>query len=546
MQRNKKNCLENTKMNTLYEELKSYSDSDYYPFHMPGHKRRDMAESAKAMPDECTTATNGCKAIADGCQTVTDGSKALPYGIDITEIEGFDDLHHAHGILRAAQERAAGLYHADKTHFLVNGSTVGIISAICGTTKKGDTILVARNCHKSVYHAIYLNELCPVYLYPRFDTRTHLNAEFEAQAVLEALNEHPEIRAVVIVSPTYDGVVSDVAAIAEIAHAKGVPLIVDEAHGAHFGFHSAFPKNANMLGADVVIHSVHKTLPSLTQTALLHINGALVNRERIVRYLDMLQSSSPSYVLMAGIDSCMELLERRGGELFDAYVEKLMKLRRDLKELSHLKLVEAENYDISKVVISVENADITSRELYETLLSRYHLQIEMVAGTYVLAMTSIADTKEGFERLTNALLSIDNKVGSEKSEAAGETELVIGKQPKLPVIYTVSKAQDMPAVSRQSLAWSDAIGHISLEYAYLYPPGSPLIVPGECISDEAVRLLFWYEAHGFSVEGLGREGYIEVLKEENDVNGIEVLKEENDSNGIEALKEENDIEVLDQ
>ena len=481
MQKQEKICLGNVKMNTLYSELKKYSNSDYYPFHMPGHKRRGIGEICEAA-----------------------GEAKIPYGIDITEIEGFDDLHHARGILKTAQERAAKVYGADETHFLVNGSTVGILSAICGITKKGDTILVARNCHKSVYHAIYLNELNPLYLYPRFDEETHLSAEIEPQRVAEALEEHPQIRAVVLVSPTYDGVVSDVAAISEAVHARGIPLIVDEAHGAHFGFHRAFPPNSNRLGADVVIHSVHKTLPSLTQTALLHINGNLVNRRRIAEYLDMLQTSSPSYVLMASIDSCVELLEKRGSGAFESYVKNLTELRNSLKELSHLKIIETGKYDPSKVVISVKNADITSKELYEMLLSEYHLQMEMTGGTYVLAMTSMGDTKEGFERLTNALFSIDNKIGS-------DTVDIIGKQPRLPAVLKISEAEDLPEEKRRRLAWKDAAGFISLEYAYLYPPGSPLIVPGERITGSAVRALFWYKEHGFSVEGIREEGSIEVM-----------------------------------
>ena len=187
-------------MATIYEKLKAYSDSDYYGFHMPGHKRKmHMSWDAD------------------------------PYTVDITEIEGFDDLHHAEGIMKEAQERAARIYHADETHFLVNGSTVGILSAIAGVTNKGDQILVARNCHKSVYHAIYMNELNPVYLYPRFDSELQLNIEISAEDVRRALNRYPQIRAVMMVSPTYDGIVSDVAEIAKAAHEKGLPLIVDEA-----------------------------------------------------------------------------------------------------------------------------------------------------------------------------------------------------------------------------------------------------------------------------------------------------------------------------
>lgn len=169
---------------------------------------------------------------------------------------------------------------------------------------------MARNCHKSVYHAIYLNELDPVYIYPKFDTEQGLSTEIDAEDVQKALEEHPKIRAVMIVSPTYDGVVSDIEKIAESVHEAGCLLIVDEAHGAHFGFDPYFPESANMYGADLVINSLHKTLPALTQTALLHVNGERVNRRKVKRYLDMLQTSSPSYILMASIDACIHLFGR--------------------------------------------------------------------------------------------------------------------------------------------------------------------------------------------------------------------------------------------
>lgn len=481
-------------MFTLYEKLKAYGDSDYYGFHMPGHKRN---------PGACALRDNIAAA-------------ALPYEIDITEIEGFDDLHHAEGLLKDAQERAARVYHADETHFLINGSTVGILSAIAGTVKKGDTILVARNCHKSVYHAIYMNELNPVYLYPGFDKEAYLNTEISVQDVRDALESHPEIRAVVIVSPTYDGVVSDVRAIADATHEKGVPLIVDEAHGAHFAFHSYFPDNANMKGADLVIHSLHKTLPSLTQTALLHMNGTLVNREKVRKYLHMLQSSSPSYVLMASIDACISLLADQRDELFETYVKRLKDTRRTLEGLKNLQIVRTENYDPSKIVISVKDAGIGSRKLYRMLLDEYHLQMEMTAGTYVLAMTSVGDTEDGFARLMTALREIDAKAGRTGIEDVLPLE---GKMPRLEKVYNSAEIERMTEEFMQEgkkngcircMPWEESAGHISTEYAYLYPPGCPLIVPGERITREALELLSWYERHAFSIEGLKRERNIEV------------------------------------
>lgn len=476
-------------MSTLYERLLQYSASDYYGFHMPGHKRNLQFAGGEEFPAE----------------------SRLPYNLDITEIDGFDDLHHAEGIIEEAQREAAAVYGAEETKFLVNGSTVGILSALFGTTKQNDTILVARNCHKSVYHAIQMQRLHPVYLYPGFDREAGLNGAVSAEAVQEALRKNPQIKAVMIVSPTYDGVVSDVRAIAEAAHEKGVPLIVDEAHGAHFGFHPYFPENANRLGADIVIHSMHKTLPSLTQTALLHMNGSLVERARVREYLHMLQSSSPSYVLMASMDHCVHLLKRDSAGIFEAYAKRLRKLRDDLRKLQVLRLVDTGSYDPSKLVISTRYAGITGKELSELLLKRYHLQLEMAAGTYALAMTSVADTEEGFQRLLEALTALDAEAAKEEKR---ERILPGGELPRLEIIETCAQAKALR--ERQSggevrlLPWDRCEGYMALEYAYLYPPGIPLVIPGEKLTKEVVDILSAYMQLGFSVEGLKEAGSIEV------------------------------------
>ena len=475
-------------MGCLYNRLREYSRSDYYGFHMPGHKRQlNMLGSEPA------------------------------YAIDITEIEGFDDLHHAEGLLKSAQERAAKVYYGEETHFLINGSSVGILSAVAGVTKRGDTVLVARNCHKSVYHAIEMNGLNPVYLAPGFHASMQMNTEVFAEDVKAALRANPKIRAVVIVSPTYEGVISDVEAIVGAAHEKGIPVIVDEAHGAHFGFHPYFPENSNKKGADIVIHSLHKTLPSLTQTALLHINGNLVRREKVRRFIHMLQSSSPSYILMASMDSCIEMLENRRQELFEPYVRSLQALREELQALKGLKLVWTDRYDPSKLVISGEDVGLTGKMLYRILLEKYHLQMEMAAGKYVLAMTTVGDTQEGFRRLSCALSEIDEENRRRGRESFQKT----GNIPCLPapdVVYNSSEIEEMlehfheTGVNRvKARLWRDSVGYVSVEYAYLYPPGIPLIVPGERVSQEAADMLQWYYEMGFSIEGLKRDSYIEVL-----------------------------------
>lgn len=500
---NYKNAKDEKSRQSLYEKLRVYGESDYYGFHMPGHKRNELLVDVN-----------------------------LPYRIDITEIDGFDDLHHASGILSESQRRAADLYMAEETHFLVNGSTVGILSAILGCTRKGDQILVARNCHKSVYHAILLNDLEPIYVYPEYQEELQLNGEINVQDVEKLLEKNPRVRAIVLTSPTYDGVVSDLASIAKAVHSKKIPLIVDEAHGAHLGFHPYFPSNANTRGADIVIHSLHKTMPALTQSALMHLNGSIINKQKIRDYIHMLQSSSPSYILMAGIDSCIDLIKMNGKELFEQYVAELERTREAFSKFTHLKLLETKSYDRSKLVISIKDTGITSRELYQTLLEQYHLQMEMSAGSYVIAMTSIGDTADGFARLISACAEIDwycAKIAAKGNQIAS----MDWKLPKAQVFCTSAKMkliqEDLKygeprkrevGLSNDGntdimgeialLPWRKCIGSVSTEYAYVYPPGIPLLVPGELVTEEIILYLEQYRDLGFSIEGLHMDNYIEV------------------------------------
>lgn len=477
----------------LYRRLKEYAASEFYGFHMPGHKR------------------NGAVTGAD-----------LPYDIDITEIDGFDDLHHADGILKEAQERAAELFCAEETHYLINGSTAGILSAIMGCTRRGDKILMARNCHKSVYNGVLLNGLCPIYLYPSVWKEAGTSGEICPDEVERFLERDADIRAVVITSPTYDGVVSDVGRIAEITHRYDIPLIVDEAHGAHFGFHPYFPRNGNELGADVVIHSLHKTLPALTQTGLLHINGERADRDQIRACLHMLQSSSPSYILMAGIDECVRTLAENGRELFNRYTQNLEHVRQRMKLLKNLSILEMEHYDRSKILISVkdvyreENEEIkkfSGKDLYLVMKENY-LQLEMAAPEYALAMTSIADTPEGMERLAGVLMNIDGKLAKfvkieeENKRETQDPAGFLSDTERNRQIFLPCEAVQM---EKEYISWERCAGRTALEYAYVYPPGIPLTVPGEEISGAAAGQIIAYKNAGFQIEGTKVKERIGVL-----------------------------------
>lgn len=475
-------------MSDLYKNLIEYSNSDYYPFHMPGHKRN----------------------IEDGVS---------PFSYDITEIDGFDNLHNPQGILKIAMEEAAEFYCTDKTYYLVNGSTCGLLSAICGVTSRGDKILVARNCHKAVYNAVYLNELTPVYINPEYIEMYGINGGISPEVVQYELAENPDIKAVIITSPTYEGVVSDVQRIAEIVHKRGIPLIVDEAHGAHFGLHTGFPQSAVKSGADIVIQSVHKTLPSLTQTALLHIRSDIVNVSEVERFLHIYQSSSPSYVLMSSIDECINKLKSDGLFLFEPYVKRLEVMLTHEKQLTHLKIVGREivgknavyDLDPSKIVISVRGTSYTGSRLYKEMLEKYHLQLEMASGDYAIAMTSPMDTEDGLLRLFMAMVEIDRDMRIYGDDT--KNEVVNYMIPKPIVMENIYKATHSDT---EEMLIENAVGKISNEFVYLYPPGSPILAPGELITNDIVKLINDYKESGLSVEGLRDSSaeYIRVIKEE--------------------------------
>lgn len=470
----------------LYEKLASYGESDYYPFHMPGHKRNT--------------------GILEGLN---------PYKMDITEIDGFDNLHEPEEILKEEMERAARLFGAEETYFLVNGSSCGLLAAISACTHHGEKILVARNCHKSVYNAIFINELRPLYLYPQTEEEFGITLGILPEDVDNLLKKHPDCKTVVVTSPTFDGVVSDIGKIAGIVHAHHAVLIVDEAHGAHFPFSGEFPASALEGGADIVIQSIHKTLPAFTQTALAQVQGERIDRERFHQFLTIFQSTSPSYVLMAGISRCMDFLEKDRDAFFGAYTERLRDFYRKAEGLSYIRVLKGGEYkgfkrDSSKLVISVKNTSMTGRQLYDILLEEYHLQMEMVADTYVLAMTSVLDSEEGFSRLWRALEELDK--GLERKEAVKEQRLwQQGAERKLCLTsYEASLRKT------EKITLNRARGRICGAYIYLYPPGIPLLCPGEEIDGDGLEEIWYYRKAGLIVHGISEdsEPMISVISEE--------------------------------
>lgn len=350
--------------------------------------------------------------------------------------------------------------------------------------------MVARNCHKSVYNAIELNFLEPIYLKPNIN-EYGIEEEISVEEVQNKIEQNQDIKLVVITSPTYEGIISNISEIVKIAHKYSIPVLVDEAHGAHLNFIDELRQyDAINAGADIIIQSLHKTLPALTQTAIMHINGELINENKIKTQLAIFETSSPSYILMSSIQECLRILEKQAKELFEIYLQNLKKFYEETKCLEKLKIlgniIDGNIvYDKGKIVVITQGTNITGKELAETLRKNYKIEVEMSSINYVIAMTSICDSRENFERLTSALIEIDKNIRfSNKKEKEYKIEIPDNAININEAIFsTKTKLIDI----------RESEGKISGEYIWVYPPGIPIITPGEIFSKDNIKKILDFE-----------------------------------------------------
>ena len=370
---------------SLYKDLQAYLEQGLYPLHMPGHKR-----SFSCAP-------------------------ALPFDLDFTEVPGTDDLHDAKDILRASMERTAALFHAKRTWHLVNGSTAGNLAAIYATVPFGGSILCAEGCHRSILHAIEIMHLRVKWVKPPLVPEFEVPGSVSLSSLEEALADCPDCRAVVLTSPTYDGILSDVSSVSTLCRERNALLIVDQAHGAHLGLYpeSGFPESALTQGADLVVQSTHKMLPALTQTALLHLCSDRVDPEAIEHALDIFETSSPSYPLLLSIDECVRILREDGAALFSEWQDALSAFYKRTAALRHLKIMQPGagdsvfDKDPGKILVF---APMGGDVLANTLRTRFGFEIEKTTAKTVLAMTSCMDSEDALSRFADALLSIDSEL----------------------------------------------------------------------------------------------------------------------------------------
>lgn len=441
----------------LYNKLNKYAESGVYPFHMPGHKR-----------------TNICN--------------DLPYNLDLTEIYNFDNLHNPSGVIKEIEKAAAKVYDVNHAFLLINGSTCGILSAIRAFTNYGDMVLIARNCHKSVYNAVELLGLKPVYLTQEIDTAYGIASSIRVEDVKRALEHNKDIKLIIITSPTYEGVVSDIKSISALAKENNIKLFVDQAHGAHFPFSDRFPEEAVKCGADAAVVSLHKTLPSLTQTALLITNNESCVSD-IYENLSVFETSSPSYILMSSIEKCMEYITTSKNAFID-YINRLEIFSKKCMELNNIKVLcygkdsiikhSFFDFDIGKIVISLKNTTLTGNDFAEILREKFKIEVEMAYIDYVILITSVCDTDLGFELLYNALIEIDKNIALKTTD--NSYELQFNKLSCKKIFDPSLKNQ----FQGEFLPLDEAVGKVCMEYIWTYPPGIPILIPGEQITKELV------------------------------------------------------------
>ena len=465
----------------IVEALQAYAARRKASFHVPGHKA-------------------GAAFAAEPWAAAGLGAVGM---FDATELPGLDDLHAPSGAIEEAQQLAAECFGADRTYFLVGGSTAGNLAAIQAAVRPGELLVMQRDAHKSAIHALMLRGAGASFVAPEAAGNSGLARGPSAETVARALDEHPEAKAVFVTSPNYYGYAADIAKIADAAHARGKPLIVDEAHGAHFGMHPAFPESALRQGADVVIQSTHKMLSALTMGAMLHVKGDRLPAERIEALLRMLQSSSPSYPILASLDWARRELHVRGCAAFEGALQAISGLHEALRPQDR-RFASLRTDDPMKPLLYDRTESLSGYTLSDRL-AELGIYTEMATDRYVVLACSAATQECDMSALLAALDEIDLRNPAEKKENATffSNKYTWGPiSSSVPVFFDAEGANSSSeAVDAVEILLEEAIGRTSAEMIVPYPPGIPLLYPGETITPEAAETLLRLREQGAAVQG---------------------------------------------
>lgn len=479
----------------ILNSLMSYARENNAYFHMPGHKGGNVFKKL--------------------------GLDVFDYNLlsmDVTEIPGVDNLHCPEEAIKVAQEMAADAFGADMTFFLVNGTTAGIYAMIMAATTPGDKIIIPRNCHKAVTGAVILGRLSPVYINPDTDNRLNIASAISSVSVDEAVRLNPDAKAIVITNPTFYGACSDLEAIAHIAHDHGMLLLVDEAHGAHFSFHPKLPKSALQCGADMVAQSTHKTLPAMTQSSMLHVKSSRVDIDKLRVFLQLTQSTSPSHILLASLDMARYIMQQKGEELLGDVISWCNLLRQEIYGIEGIYSLSKEDIgrdsifdiDSTRITINMKDLGLSGIEADHMLRQKFKVQVEMADLYNIVAICSVGDSEKSIAQLREAVKSI----ATDKSLTRSYSKT------KMPSIYcsNIPEMSLLPweAVYRpkEAVLAEQSIGRICGEMIVPYPPGIPIIMPGEVISKEILDFAIQCRDTGIKLNGVKDASlkYVTVIK----------------------------------
>jgi arginine/lysine/ornithine decarboxylase len=428
-------------MTPLVDALRACADRQNAPFHTPGHKY-----GRRLSPE-------------------------LPgFVADLPELPELDNLFAPQGVIQAAQELAAQTFGADRTWFLANGSTCGIQAAVLATCPPDAKIILPRNVHQSAIAALILSGAVPIFVYPDYDAEHDIAHGVAPETIAQALDQHPDAKAVLVVSPTYYGVCSDLQAIAELAHQRQIPLLVDEAHGAHFAFHPALPRAALAAGADLTVQSTHKTLSALTQASMLHVQGDRIDRDRLTQALQMVQSSSPSYLLLASLDAAREQMATQGTALLSETLRLADQARSRLQALGFSTL---DACDLTRLTVTGLDGFAADERLHQD----FGVTAELPSLRNLTFIISLGNLQSDIDRLVEAFQKIDLPAAAR-----------ISTSPLVPPLPVLTPRAAFFAAAK-TVERDRAVDQISAELVCPYPPGIPVLIPGERITANAIDQL---------------------------------------------------------
>lgn len=463
----------------LFTGLKEHAKKNPVQFHIPGHKKG-----------------NG----TDPEFREFIGDNAL--SIDLINISPLDDLHQPKGMIKKAQDLAAEAFGADHTFFSVQGTSGAIMTMVMAVCGPGEKIIVPRNVHKSVMSAIVFSGATPVFIHPEVDPKLGISHGITTESVSKALQQNPDAKGVLVINPTYFGVAADLKKIVEIAHSYQVPVLVDEAHGVHIHFHEELPISAMQAGADMAATSVHKLGGSLTQSSVLNVREGLVNVNRVQTILSMLTTTSTSYILLASLDAARRRLATEGRDLIDQTIRLANSIRKQINEIDHLYCVGKEilgtkatyDYDPTKLIISVKDLGITGFDAEKWLREVYNIEVELSDLYNILCLITPGDS----EKEANILVMALQELSKQFSHLSGSVHIEV-MLPDIPLLAL--SPREAFYSETEVVPFEESVGRISAEFIMVYPPGIPIFIPGEIITEDNLKYIQKNIEVGLPVQG---------------------------------------------